>query len=195
MKKSIQNLLANRKRRIASRLQRSKILIERDQPVFSAAGIRYEVAQRVRGIATGGIGAMQMVAERAELAQNIDRSVHVLKRHLPYHESDHVLNIALNLLAGGTCLEHIELRRTDEVYLDALDVQSIPDPTTAGDFCRRFTRDAIDTLMDAINASRLNVWKEQPEAFFEEALIDADGSIVETTGQCKQGMDISYHGK
>ena len=195
MKKSIHNLLANRKRRIASRLQRSKILVERDQPVFSAAGIRYEVAQRVRGIATGGIGAMQMVAECAELAQNIDRSVHVLKRHLPYHESDHVLNIALNLLAGGTCLEHIELRRTDEVYLDALDVQSIPDPTTAGDFCRRFTRDAIDTLMDAINASRLNVWKEQPEAFFEEALIDADGTIVETTGQCKQGMDISYNGK
>jgi hypothetical protein len=39
---------------------------------------------------------------------------------LPYSESDHVLNIAYNLLAGGTCLEHLELRRNDEVYLDAL---------------------------------------------------------------------------
>ena len=64
--------------------------------------------------------------------------LHVLKRHLPYHESDHVLNIAFNILAGGKRIEHIELRRNDEVYLDALGAQRIPDPTTAGDFCRRF---------------------------------------------------------
>ena len=57
---------------------------------------------------------------------------------MPYSESDHVLNIAYNLLVGGTCLEHLELRRNDEVYLDALGAQRIPDPTTAGDFCRRF---------------------------------------------------------
>ena len=195
MKKSIHNQLANRKRRIASRLDRRNILVERQQPLFSAAGIQYEVADRVRGIAAGGIGGMQMVAGSVGLAENINRSVHVLKRHLPYHESDHVLNIAYNLLAGGTCLEHIELRRNDEVYLDALGVGSIPDPTTAGDFCRRFTEEDIQSLMDAINESRLQVWREQPDAFFAEALIDADGTIVETTGECKQGMDISYNGK
>ncbi len=115
--------------------------------------------------------------------------------HLPYHESDHVLNIAYNLLAGGRCLDHIELRRNDEVFLDALGVQSIPDPTTAGDFCRRFGVANIQALMDAINESRLQVWREQPKAFFEEALIDGDGTMVETTGECKQGMDISYNGK
>jgi len=195
VKKSIHNQLANRKRRIASRLDRRNILVERQQPLFSAAGIQYEVADRVRGIAAGGIGGMQMVAGSVGLAENINRSVHVLKRHLPYHESDHVLNIAYNLLAGGTCLEHIELRRNDEVYLDALGVGSIPDPTTAGDFCRRFTEEDIQSLMDAINESRLQVWREQPDAFFAEALIDADGTIVETTGECKQSMDISYNGK
>ena len=42
------------------------------------------------------------------------------------------------MLCGGTCLQDIELRRQDEVYLDALGAQRIPDPTTAGDFCRRF---------------------------------------------------------
>ena len=195
MKKSIHHQLADRKRRIASRLERRNIIVERDQPIFSAAGIEYEVAERVRGIAAGGIGGMQMVAECAGLAGNINRSVHVLKRHLPYHESDHVLNIAYNLLAGGTCLEHIEGRRNDEVYLDALGVVSIPDPTTAGDFCRRFGEENIQALMDAINESRVQVWREQPEAFFEEAVIDADGSIVETTGECKQGIDISDNGK
>ena len=73
------------------------------------------------------------------LAEAIDKNIRILKFHLPYHESDHVLNMAYNVATGGTCLEHLELRRNDEVYLDALGAQRIPDPTTAGDFCRRLT--------------------------------------------------------
>ena len=195
MKKSISQRLNDRKRRLERRLDRKNILVERERPVFSGNGIHYQLAERTRGMAAGGLGAMQLLVGSIGLAESIDERVHVLKRHFPYHESDHVLNIAYNLLAGGTCLEHLELRRNDEVFLDALGVQSIPDPTTAGDFCRRFGEEDIQALMDAINESRLQVWKEQPREFFEEALIDADGTIVETTGECKQGMDISYNGK
>ena len=195
MKKSIHDRLSNRKRRIAQRLQRRNILVERDRPVFSGNRIAYQVAERGRGIAAGGIGAMQLLVKTIGLAERIDERVHVLKRHLPYHESDHVLNIAFNILAGGTRIEHIELRRNDEVFLDAMGVVSIPDPTTAGDFCRRFKPAQIEALMDAVNECRLKVWQQQPEEFFEEAVIDADGSIVETTGECKQGIDISYNGK
>lgn len=60
--------------------------------------------------------------------------------HMPYTEADHVLNIAFNLMAGGTHLEHLELRQNDEAYLNLLSAQRIPDPTTAGDFCRRCFR-------------------------------------------------------
>ena len=63
--------------------------------------------------------------------------VHLLKKHLPYHESDHVLNIAYNTLKGGTCLEDIELRRNDEAFMDGVGAERIPGPTTAGDFTRR----------------------------------------------------------
>jgi Transposase DDE domain group 1 len=98
------------------------------------------------------------------------------------------------VLCGGTCLQDIELRRQDEVYLDALGAQRIPDPTTAGDFCRRFDAATIEALQDAINATRVRVWRAQPAAFFEEAIIDADGTLAETTGECKEGMDISYDG-
>lgn len=195
MKKSFARHIINCKRRIARRLDRKNILVHRERPVFSANGIHYELAERTRGIAAGGLGAMQLLVEEVDLADEIDRRVHVLRRHLPYHESDHVLNIAYNILAGGTRLEHIELRRNDEVFLDALGVQSIPDPTTEGDFCRRFNAECVDDLMNAINETRLSVWKQQPDEFFDEAVIDADGTIVETTGECKQGMDISYNGK
>jgi hypothetical protein len=66
------------------------------------------------------IGAVLMVARKTGLIDDIDARLHLLKRHLPYHESDHVLNIALNILAGGHKLEHLELRRNDEVYLNCL---------------------------------------------------------------------------
>jgi len=163
--------------------------------MLAARNIQYEVAERARGVACGGIGAMHLVALRTGLAEAIDRDLVLLKRHLPYHESDHVLNIAYNILAGGTCLEDLERRRTDEAYLDGLGAQRIPDPTTAGDFCRRFTEADIEALMNAINEVRLGVWHEQPPAFFERAVIDADGTLATTFGECKEGMDISYKGQ
>jgi len=163
--------------------------------MFTARPIQYELADRVRGLAAGGIGAMHTLAQRTGLIEAIDRDLHLLKVHLPYHESDHVLNIAYNILCGGTCLEDMELRRNDEVYLDALDAQRAPDPTTAGDFCRRFDEPAIETLMNTINDIRQRVWRQQPASFFEEAIIEADGTIAPTTGECKGGMDISYNGE
>jgi hypothetical protein len=163
--------------------------------MLAARNIRYEVAERTRGVACGGIGAMHLVALRTGLVEAIDRNLRLLKRHLPYHESDHVLNIAYNILAGGTCLEDLERLRTDEAYLDGLGAQRIPDPTTAGDFCRRFTEADLEALMNAVNEVRLGVWREQPPAFFEEAVIDADGTLATTFGECKEGMDLSFKGQ
>jgi hypothetical protein len=162
--------------------------------MYRASNIQYEHSDRVRGLESGGIGVMHRLARHTGLVDAIDRHVQVLKRHLPYHESDHVLGIAYNILCGGTCLQDIELRRQDEVYLDALGAQRIPDPTTAGDFCRRFSAPAIDALQTAINETRVRVWQAQPAAFFAEAVIDADGTLAETTGACKEGMDIAYTG-
>lgn len=160
----------------------------------TASNIQYEHSDRVRGLESGGIGVMHRLARHTGLVDAIDQHVEVLKRHLPYHESDHVLGVAYNSLCGGTCLQDIELRRQNEVYLDALGAQRIPDPTTAGDFCRRFSAADIDALQTAINETRVRVWRAQPAAFFAEAVIDADGTMAETTGQCKEGMDIAYTG-
>lgn len=162
--------------------------------MFTASNIHYELSERSRGLAAGGIGVMHRLVRQVGLIDELDRRVEVLKVHLPYHESDHVLNIAYNILSGGKRLEDIEWRRNDEVYLDALGAQRIPDPTTAGDFCRRFERPDIEALMTATNEARLRVWKQQPDSFFDEAVIDVDGSLAPTTGECKEGMDYSHKG-
>jgi len=163
--------------------------------MLAARNIHYETAKRSSGLAAGGIGAMHLLAQQSGLVDLIDQHLHLLKRHLPYHESDHVLNLAYNILAGGSRIEHLELRRNDEVYLDALGAQRIPDPTTAGDFCRRFTATDVERLMECINEARLRVWKRQPKEFFDEAVIDGDGTIAATDGECKEGMNLAYNGQ
>ena len=184
---------ARRKRRIQSRL-RPRRWSAQPAPMYTASNIHYDLSTRTRGLDAGGIGAMQLVARHTGLVAAIDRHVQVLKVHLPYHESDHVLGLAYNSLCGGTCLQDIEQRRQDEVYLDALGAQRIPDPTTAGDFCRRFDETSLEALQTAINETRVRVWQTQPASFFEEAFIEADGTVAETTGACKAGMDIAYNG-
>jgi hypothetical protein len=187
--------LSRRKRRIEKRLARRRWQ-NQVHAMLSASNIGYELADRDRAITCGGIGVIHLLARRLGLPQAIDENIHVFKRHLPYQESDHVLNLAYNILAGGTCIEDLELLRTNEAYLDALGAKCIPDPTTAGDFCRRFETDQqVLQLMDVFNQVRLKVWKQQESSFFDQAIIDADGTIAPTTGECKQGMDISYDGQ
>jgi DDE family transposase len=191
--KTLRRQLANSKRRIERRLDPTD-LRGCSQPMFTARNIHFEIGDRSRGVAHGGIGAIHALARQLGLIDAIDQRLHVLKIHLPFHESDHVLNFAYNALCDGTCLQDIELRRNDEVFLDALGARRIPDPTTAGDFCRRFTDADVQTLLDIIHDVRLRVWAQQPDAFFTQATIDMDGTLVATTGACKQGMDIAYDG-
>ena len=194
MSKSRRKKLINRKRRIQARL-RDRAWPPRDEPMLTASNIHYELSGRTRGLGAGGIGAIHLLARQVGLPEAIDANLHLLKIHLPYHESDHVLNIAYNTLAGGTCLEDIELLRNDEVYLDALGAQRIPDPTTEGDFCRRFDAWSVEALMNSINEVRVGVWGQQPASFFERAILDGDGTMATTTGECKQQMDINYKGQ
>ncbi|MGH9601657.1 MAG: IS1380 family transposase [Terriglobales bacterium] len=186
-------VLAERRERIEARLDPSW-QEEMVEPMLAGTNVRYEMAARVQAIPCGGIGLMHELVRTLKLAASIDEHVHVFKKYFPYHESDHVLNLAYNVLAGGTRLEDIELLRTNEGYLDTLGCRRIPDPTTAGDFLRRFEAADVLDLMTGINDTRVRVWKKLPRPQRKLALIDVDGTLAPTTGACKEGMDISYKG-
>ncbi len=195
------NNKARRQRKFAAdkaaieRRLKNAVAVNPDGPVLGRVNIAYELAERTKAVAHGGIGMIAKLVETLGLAEEIDASLHLLKLHKPYHESDHVLNVAYNSLCGGRTLDDIELRRGDAVFLDGLGTKSIPDPTTAGDFCRRFDNDSILALQEAVNRARLRVWAEQPDSFFSEpAVIDADATIVGTDADTKEGMSISYNG-
>jgi len=187
-------LLDERKGRLDARLAPSG-QAERAEPMLAGAVSGYEVSGKVTALSCGGIGLVHQMVRSIGLAEAIDGEVHVFKRHFPYHESDHVLNLAYNIMAGGTCIEDLELLRANEGYLDALGAQRIPDPTTAGDFLRRFGEPEIQGLQRAIHATQRRVWKRLSSKERELALIDVDGTIAPTDGECKEGMDLSYKGE
>lgn len=194
MNKNIIKKLVKRKKKISKKLKKRN-WADQAAPMFKASNIHYEMDGRLQGISHGGIGLIHMLAQKSGLLKEIDNKLELLKRHLPYHESDHVANMAYNILAGGSCLQDIELLRNDDAWLNALGAQIIPDPTTAGDFLRRFSKKDIIDLMEAKNRIRKQIWEKQPKNFKKEAIINIDGTITETFGKCKQGMDISYNGK
>jgi Transposase DDE domain group 1 len=195
VKQSIRDRMRARKRRLAKRLDKDRYPDDLSQPMMRAGNVQYELSGRSVGTNCGGIGLIQQLAQDLDLAAEIDLRVTLFKFHLPYHESDHVLNLAYNALCGGRCLEDLELRRQDEAYLNLLGAERIPDPTTAGDFCRRFEPYQLQRLQEAFDAARKKVWARQPAEFFSEARLDADSTIVGTLGECKEGMALAYQGE
>ena len=182
-----------RKRRMLRRIDKNNW--SGASPMIRPASVKYELADKQQAIAAGGIGTLLELTKQLDLRKEINRAIPLFKLHLPYDEADHVFNIALNLLAGGDCLEHIEDRRGDEAYLNAVGAERVPDPTTAGDFCRRFSKINVLQLMNAFNRVREKVWKQQPDEFFDCAIIEGDGTQIETSAEKKQGVGINYKGQ
>src|SRR5262245_11926982 len=100
-------ILRNRKARIERRLA-PRNWCDQSEPMLRGGNLHYEMAERSGAVGCGGLGAIHTLAQRLGLVEEIDQHLHLLKVHLPYHESDHVLNLAYNILAGGVRLQDIE---------------------------------------------------------------------------------------
>lgn len=154
----------------------------------------------------GGLVLPLALLRRVKAAQVIDEQVEVLKLHLPYHESDHVLSQALMLYAGGTCLEDMSMLQQDPALLKMLGAERTPDPTTSGDFLRRFEAPCkLEALRGAVNEIQERVWNEPRRWNWRRrrrskekrplAVLYLDGKTRELIGVTKQGADFDYKGR
>jgi hypothetical protein len=154
----------------------------------------------------GGLVLPLALLRRVKAPQLIDERVEVLKLHLPYHESDHVISQALMLYAGGNCLEDMAMLQQDPALLRMLGAQRTPDPTTSGDFLRRFVpagklealRGTVDEIQNRVwnNPKRWN-WRKRRRSKEKRpvAVLYLDGKTKEHTGVTKEGADFDYKGR
>jgi hypothetical protein len=149
----------------------------------------------------GGLLLVEQFCRRFDVARRIDERVLLLKQHQPFHESDHILAQALNLYVGGASLEDLASLQADEAVRRMFGAVRLPDPTTAGDFLRRFDLTSLVALREAINAVQDDVWRtlarqqEQNSKKRPGAVVYLDGHIKEVYGQTIEGADFSYNGK
>ena len=150
----------------------------------------------------GGLVLAQQFVRRFRVAQRLDEALVLFKRHAPYHESDHVLALGYTLYVDGTCLEDQAVLQGSEAVRRLVGACRIPDPTTAGDFLRRFKSvQDVEQLSGVIDEVEEAVWSKLPGKVrrrrkkHEVALVDLDGHIKPLYGVQKQGADFSYDGR
>lgn len=167
----------------------------RSGPVFRHRQVHVKVQERGQITAYGGLCLAHELVTALGLDRQLNAALDLLKLHLPYHESDHVLAHVYNLYVGGRCIEDLGHLQHSEAIKHLLGACRIPDPTTAGDFLRRFGRADLEALQSVIDDAREQVWRQLPKTRRAMATIDVDSTIKEVYGQCKQGADFSYTGK
>jgi len=166
-----------------------------ERPVFRNRRFRIEVDHRDNSTPYGGVALAHRLAAQLELDKQINRRVGLLKINRPYFESDHILTHVYNQYVGGQCIEDIANLQHSEAVKSLLGACRIPDPSTAGDFLRRFHESDLCDFQRAIDAAREKVWSQLPSHSKKVATIDLDSTVKEVHGECKQGAEFSYNGK
>ena len=145
--------------------------------------------------AYGGLALAASLVRSLGIAGDLNRDLSLLASHRPFYESDHVLAHVYNLYAGGTCIEDIADLQTSEPVRRILGADRIPDPTTAGDFLRRFDADALGALNRVIDQAQEKVWKRRyGKRKAERAIVDLDSCVRPVYGDQKEGTDFTYQG-
>ena len=141
------------KRKIRQRLDRP-VTAPSPEPVFTASNIHYEVADQDPGHRLRRHRRHPPPGPQARPRRGHRRALHLLKFHLPYHE----IRPRPQLRLQRPVRRHLPRRHRTAPQRRRLPRRPrrrrIPDPTTAGDFCRRFTADDVETLQDVFDQTR-----------------------------------------
>lgn len=161
---------------------------------FRHPKLRAEV-ESSESTAYGGLGLAAGLMARLRVPQAINGQLSLLSSHRPYHESDHVLTHVYNLFVGGTAIEDIADLQLSEPVKRILGTSRIPDPSTAGDFLRRFGKKDIADLDRAIDEIQCGAWR----SFYgsrkaKHGVLDLDSHVRHVYGNQKEGADFTYKG-
>lgn len=167
----------------------------RARPVFRNRRVRVRLEQRGNVTPYGGLALAHDLAMRLGLDRALNAALPLLKLKMPYFESDHVLTHVYNLYAGGLCIEDIANLQHSDAIKHLVGACRIPDPSTAGDFLRRFHEPHLKAFQNVIDDAREQVWRKLPRRRRKVATIDMDSTVKPVYGECKQGADFSYNGQ
>ena len=139
-----------------------------------------------------GLSLFYAMAEILKIPKSLDDHVQVKQRDSGYPESEHILALAANAFVGGDFLDDLEALREDDAIKMAIGRKEIPDPTTAGEFCRRFSRGHILQINKAFAEIEHEVYKKRKDV--SDLTIDVDAKVHEVYGKKKQGAAKAYNG-
>lgn len=163
-------------------------------PVFRHRKLHTEL-ESSNSTELGGLALAARLIAAIKAPREIDDAVSVLRSHRPFFESDHVLTHVYNLFTGGTAIEDITSLQQSEPVGRILGANRIPDPTTAGDFLRRFDERQIRALDHAIDRLHERVWKKwKGRKRSKLGVVDLDSHVHHVYGHQKEGADFTYKG-
>lgn len=163
-------------------------------PVFRHPKLQVS-EERGEATAYGGLSLAATLVRSLGVNRVLDEALSLLQSHRPFTESDHVLTHVYNLFVGGTCIEDIGHLQGSEPVRRMLGAVRIPDPTTAGDFLRRFDAPSLGALDRAIDAGQEAVWRRRyGRKKADQAIVDLDSHVHPVYGDQKEGADFSYKG-
>ena len=166
-----------------------------ERPVIRNRQVRVQIQERGEITPYGGLSLAHDLAMRLGIDRDINHSMEVLRLHLPYFDSDHLLTHVYNQYVGGSCIEDIAHLQHSDAVKHLTGACRIPDPSTAGDFLHRFNRSNLRAFQQVIDRAREKVWRQMPNSRKRVATVDMDSTIKPVYGECKQGADFSYTGK
>jgi len=166
-----------------------------ERPVIRNRQVRVQIQERGEITPYGGLALAHDLAMRLGIDRDINASLQVLRLHLPYFDSDHLLTHVYNQYVGGSCIEDIAHLQHSDAVRHLTGACRIPDPSTAGDFLRRFNPSSLRAFQQVIDRAREKVWRQMPNSGKRVATVDMDSTIKPVYGECKQGADFSYTGK
>ena len=161
---------------------------------FRHPKLRVEV-ESTESTAYGGLALACGLIRNLRVAQSIDERLSLLQSHRPFQESDHVLTHVYNLFVGGSAIEDIADLQCSEPVRRILGTARIPDPSTAGDFLRRFGSTDIEELDGAIDEVQRRVWRRaHGSRRIKRGVVDLDSHVRHVYGNQKEGADYTYKG-